>query len=1107
MSVTLFRGSLFWKYLVVILLLVGTVLTAASVIELYASYEDLKRVTVELEREKAAAVVSRIEQFIEPVVAQVRGTLTASAAPAPEDAAATRGAQDGTSATSAELVDKAVEFNRLLRDVADIAGIQLLDGQGKERLIISRSAPSDVNSGVDFSGAAEFQKGRGGRTHYGAVYYRNNTDPRMKVAISRSEKNADVTVVEVNLTPIWDAATQVRAGQHGYAYIVDGEGRAITHPDVVTSLRRKDLSASPQVGNALSRAKQKDSPELLLTEAPGRDDEKALIAHAVSPTLGWFVFVERPLKEVQEQFLPRLFRSFGVLLLGLGISALVAALLARKLVAPIRSLQEGAARVGRGELDHRIDVRTGDELQSLAEEFNRTAAQLAEAQYGLEQKVEARTQELNRTVGELQVLSELVQTVNSSLDMQEVLEKIVSQAVKISGAQDGTIYVLDNEGQFLMPQANHGVSEAMLMALHQSRATIASTTVGARCLQQRGPVQIPDIEKETGYRLRELMLSEGIHSNLGVPLIRDEQVIGALVVRRTERGLFPDSTVSLLQTFAAQSVLAIQNARLFQQIQEKGEQLEAASKLKSQFLANMSHELRTPLNAIIGVTEMLLEDAQDLKREDELEPLDRVLRAARHLLALINDILDLSKIEAGKMELHPENFPLAPLLDDVVKTIQPLAEKTGNQLVVNCPADIGAMFTDPTRVRQALLNLASNANKFTDHGTVTFDVSRAMLNGVDWVTLKVSDSGIGMTSEQVSRLFQDFVQADASTTRRYGGTGLGLAITKRFCEMMGGDVTVDSEQGKGSTFTIRLPAQAAAGAQAVQPVQSLRAAGATLSGLRSPPAAGGPHVILVIDDDITVLELTERFLVREGFAVVTAQGGIEGLKRARELRPAAITLDVMMPDLDGWTVLAALKGDPIMADIPVVLMSIVDEKNRGYSLGATDYLIKPVNREKLSGAIRKICGTTGQHALLVDDDDIVRKGMLQALERDGWRVGQAANGKEALEYLAGNQPDVIVLDLMMPEMDGFEFIDQMRRRPEWREIPVLVATAKDLTAEDRQRLSSGVDRIIQKNASERDTILQEVGRTLAAYVKRADASAKADTAAGAAVDNKAGNAK
>ena len=553
--------------------------------------------------------------------------------------------------------------------------------------------------------------------------------------------------------------------------------------------------------------------------------------------------------------------------------------------------------------------------------------------------------------------------------------------------------------------------------------------------------------------------------------------------------------MALLQAFAAQSVLAIQNARLFQQIQEKGEQLEAASQLKSQFLANMSHELRTPLNAIIGVTEMLHEDAVDLEREDELEPLDRVLRAARHLLALINDILDLSKIEAGKMELHLENFPLAPLVDDVVKTIQPLAEKTGNELVVNCPADIGAMFTDSTRVRQALLNLASNANKFTERGKVSFDVSRAAEHGEDWITVKVTDTGIGMTPEQLDRLFQDFVQADASTTRKYGGTGLGLAITRRICQMMGGDVMVESEQGKGSIFTLRLPARAPAVAQApVQPVQSLRAAGSTLSGLRAGPAAqGGVPVILVIDDDVTVLELTERYLVREGFAVVTAQGGIEGLKRARELRPAAITLDVMMPDLDGWTVLAAIKGDPILADIPVVLMSIVDEKNRGYSLGATDYLIKPVNREKLIHAIRKICGVEGQHVLLVDDDELIRKGMSTALEREGWRVGEAVNGKDALDYLAGNTPDIIVLDLMMPEMDGFEFLDQMRRRPEWREIPVLVATAKDLTAEERQRLSNGVDRIIQKNASERDTILQEVGRTLAAYVKRADAGARVET--------------
>ena len=504
----------------------------------------------------------------------------------------------------------------------------------------------------------------------------------------------------------------------------------------------------------------------------------------------------------------------------------------------------------------------------------------------------------------------------------------------------------------------------------------------------------------------------------------------------------------------------------------------------------MSHELRTPLNAIIGVTEMLHEDAVDLNREDELEPLDRVLRAARHLLALINDILDLSKIEAGKVELHPEKFLLAPLVEDVVKTIQPLAEKTGNALVVNCSADVGAMFSDQTRVRQALLNLASNANKFTECGKVVFDVNRTLENGTDWITVMVTDSGIGMTPEQISRLFQDFVQADASTTRKYGGTGLGLAITKRFCQLMGGDVTVKSELGKGSTFTIRLPAQLSGPAVApvsAQPAQSLRGASATLSGLRGNKFPGGDApLILVIDDDVTVLELTERYLVREGFAVVTANGGLEGLKRARALHPAAITLDVMMPDLDGWTVLAAIKGDPILADIPVVLMSIVDEKNRGYSLGATDYLIKPVNRDMLSKAMRKICGAGGQHVLLVDDDESIRKTFTQALEREGWRVGQAVNGKQALEYLVDSRPDIIVLDLMMPEMDGFEFLDQMRRRPEWREIPVLVATAKDLSAEERQRLSNGVDRIIQKHATERDTILQEVSQTLAGYVRRAN---------------------
>jgi CheY-like chemotaxis protein len=490
----------------------------------------------------------------------------------------------------------------------------------------------------------------------------------------------------------------------------------------------------------------------------------------------------------------------------------------------------------------------------------------------------------------------------------------------------------------------------------------------------------------------------------------------------------------------------------------------------------MSHELRTPLNAIIGVTEMLHEDAVDLKREDELEPLERVLRAAKHLLALINDILDLSKIEAGKMDIHIESFAIAPLVEDVVQTIGTMAAKNGNQVVVDCAANIGTMRADQTRIRQALLNLASNANKFTERGTVTIATRRATEAGREWMTMAVTDTGIGLTPEQMGKLFQEFVQADASTTRKYGGTGLGLAISRRFCQMMGGDITVASELGRGSTFTIRLPAEV----WAVQPAAAVRDAAAPRPGM----AQSGAPTILVVDDDQTVREVMERHLTREGFSTVTASGGQEGLRRARQLHPAAITLDIMMPDLDGWTVLAAIKGDPELADIPVILMTIVDEKNRGYALGATDYMVKPIDREQLSRVLRNICGAVGRQALLVDDDDMMRRGMRLALERDGWQVSEADNGRVALARLAETRPDIIMLDLMMPEMDGFEFLTEMRSRAEWRDIPVLVVTAKDLTAEERSRLNGGVERVLQKSASDLDELLREISRVLPGSIAR-----------------------
>jgi len=507
------------------------------------------------------------------------------------------------------------------------------------------------------------------------------------------------------------------------------------------------------------------------------------------------------------------------------------------------------------------------------------------------------------------------------------------------------------------------------------------------------------------------------------------------------------------------------------EIQDKSRLLAEASQHKSQFLANMSHELRTPLNAIIGVTEMLREDAESLHQD--LEPLDRVLGAARHLLALINDILDLSKIEAGRMELQLETFPLAPLIADVVKTIEPMAAKNGNQVAVHCDAALGTVNADQMRLRQALLNLLSNANKFTERGTITID-ARVGQYGRDWINIAVADTGIGMTPEQMSRLFQEFSQADASTTRKYGGTGLGLAISKRFCQMMGGDITVASKPGAGSTFTMRLP-------RIVQSDQT-PAMPADREPLRAIAEEKEEPLVLVVDDDATVRELVERHLKRAGFAVVTASGGKEGLRRIQELRPAAVTLDIMMPDLDGWTVLAAMKGDPALASIPVVLMSMVDQKNRGYALGAADYLVKPVDRTKLVETLTSICGSAAGRALLVDDDDLVRRVVRQVLQPLGWQVSEAENGQVAVQSLGAARPDVIILDLMMPKMDGFEFLDELRSRHDWQDIPVVIITGKDLTDEDRDRLNGGVERIIQK--SDRDEMLRQLTREISKCFKR-----------------------
>jgi signal transduction histidine kinase/CheY-like chemotaxis protein len=661
----------------------------------------------------------------------------------------------------------------------------------------------------------------------------------------------------------------------------------------------------------------------------------------------------------------------------------------------------------------------------------------------------------------------------SAFDLQAVLDTLLGSAARLCEADMGYLGRPKGDGLF-RAEAAHGFSSALQELVERTPWRVGRESAIGRVLLERAPIHILDAENDPEYRMAEILKIGGYRSILGVPLMREGVPIGVLVLARRSVRAFTDRQIELVVSFASQAAIAIENVRLFDEIQDKSRQLEEASQHKTQFLASMSHELRTPLNAIIGVTEMLLEDAREFKRDDELEPLERVLRAARHLLALINDILDLSKIEAGRMELHLETFPLAPLIEDVGKTIEPLAAKNTNRIVIDCSPDLGSIRADQIRLRQILLNLASNASKFTENGTVTITAQPQHSDERDWITIAVADTGIGMNAAQMGRLFQEFSQADSSTTRKYGGTGLGLAISRHFCRMMGGDITVKSKPGEGSTFTMRLPRNVE--------IEETRVSAATARPAHPIVEESEEPLILVVDDDATARDLVKRHLERAGFAVVAARGGQEGLRLVRELRPAAVTLDIMMPDLDGWTVLAAIKGDPSLASTPVVLMSIIDQKNRGYALGAADYLIKPVDRRKLVETLRLICGATAGHALLVDDDDVVRRGVRAALEPIGWQVTEAENGRLAVDEVAAERPDVIILDLMMPTMDGFEFLDELRGRPEWREIPVVVITAKDLTDADRKRLNGGVERIIAK--TDRDAMLRQLASELKRCVKR-----------------------
>jgi len=778
------RGRLFRKYVALFIAVVCLALLANGMFEVWFSYQEHRSSLVRIQREQAEAAAAKLEQFVKEIESQVGWTT-----------------QLPWSAGTIE--QRRFDALRLLRQVPAVTELALLDASGHEQLRVSRLAMDVVGSNLDLSADPKFTEAVAHKVYYGPVYFRRESEPYMTLALAGTRRESGVSVAEVNLKLMWDVVSQIKVGEHGDAYVVDREGRLIAHPDISLVLRNTDMSQLAQVQAARQAAANAQAD--VSQEARDIAGREVLTAHAPVTPLGWLIFVELPVAEAYAPLYASVERTGIVLLAALISASLAGLLLARRMVGPIRALRAGAERIGAGDFAQRISIDTGDELEALADQFNEMGSRLQESYADLEQKVELRTQELAQSVEELRALGEVSQAVNSTLDLPAVLSTIVAKAVQLSDTEAGAIYVYDEGQDRFELRATHGMSEELIGAIAAREADLSDTDVG-HAAERREPIQIAHLTQAPPSELRDIVLEAGFRAVLVVPLLRPDHIFGALVVRRRQPGEFPKATVDLLQTFATQSVLAIQNARLFTEIEEKSRQLEVASQHKSQFLANMSHELRTPLNAILGYTELMIDNIYGEVPAKMRGVLDRVQSNGRHLLGLINDVLDLSKIEAGQITLSVDDYSLGDIVQGVITSVESLATEKRLNLKIDVPPDLPAGRGDERRIAQVLLNLVGNAIKFTDQGEVA--ISASATNGA--FTIAVRDTGPGIPLSEQVKIFEEFHQADNSATKTKGGTGLGLSIAKRIIEMHGGHISVQSSPGFGSTFSVSLPVNVSA---------------------------------------------------------------------------------------------------------------------------------------------------------------------------------------------------------------------------------------------------------------------------------------------------------
>jgi signal transduction histidine kinase len=773
------HGRLFRKYLLLILSLVTVALLASGGISVYFSYREHRFALASLQHEKAIGAASRIEQYVRQISQQL---LYASV----------------PQLDAGDVEMRRIEFLKLLRQAPEVTDIAQLDAYGREQIAVSRLGMDIVASGRDRSGEPAFQSARGAQPWYGPVYFRKETEPYMTVAI-RSGDRGPVTMADVNLKFIWDVVSRIRIGDKGKAYVVDASGFLVADPDIGLVLRKTSLSDLAHV-KAAARLDASDEPAMVSKDLAGTP-----VLTSMSPIepLHWRVFVEQPVAEVYAKLNASIARTALLLLAGLVISALAALGLARSMVRPIRTLDEGARRIGAGDLDTQIVVDTHDELQGLAEQFNRMTAQLRESYAGLERKVEARTRELTASLERQTAIADILQAISGSVsDTRPVFEAILDSCQHLFATEQLGIFLVQDDGLVHVGAFRGSAFDAMASTFPKPLDQTATALVigGRRILHVPDVAAMPDAPRS----VREVYARIGNFSVAWAPMIWEDRGVGAISVLRQPLRPFTDKELSLLKTFADQAVIAIQNARLFHEIQDKSRQLEIADKHKSEFLANMSHELRTPLNAIIGFSEVLLERIFGELNEKQADYLHDIHSSGRHLLNLINDILDLSKIEAGRMELDVETFDAASALSNAMTLVRERAQRHGIGLVLEAAPQVGEIRADERKFKQILLNLLSNAVKFTPDGGRIVTRARIVDGALE---VAVSDTGIGIAKEDQQAVFEEFRQVGRDYTTKHEGTGLGLALTKRFVELHGGSIRVDSEPGQGSTFTFTIPSQ------------------------------------------------------------------------------------------------------------------------------------------------------------------------------------------------------------------------------------------------------------------------------------------------------------